>query len=144
MKSKIEIVEIKLTGKALALFRAELKDRELSTSDLVQQIIDDRYTPVHVIYGNITYDSVNDVMYRGDNILHLTKTEKKFFKLLWDNKNELVSIEDIIESIWAAKGATRFVIRNNVFKLRTKIGLDDIIINNSNNGYKLNYNPLIK
>ena len=144
MKSKIEIVELKLTGKALALFRAELKDRKLSTSDLVQQIIIDRYTPVHVIYGNITYDSVNDIMYRGDNILHLTKTEKKFFKLLWDNKNELVSIEDIIESIWAAKGATRFVIRNNVFKLRNKIGLDDIIINNSNNGYKLNYNPLIK
>lgn len=90
------------------------------------------------IYNEITYDYSNSVMiYKGKEIL-FTKKENDFFKILIDNKNKIVSYEELEYELWGRNDEVMSInsLRTLVKKLRSKIPIN-IIKNISKTGYKL-------
>ena len=98
--------------------------------ELIQKDIDSK------IYFNkdLSFDYVSRKLYIGNEEIFLKPYEYKVLKLLVDNKNEIVKIEDF-QSLWE-KEMTRFSLRNYIKQLRDKT-YPELIVNSSNVGYKL-------
>jgi DNA-binding response OmpR family regulator len=98
--------------------------------ELIQKDIDSK------IYFNkdLSFDYVSRKLYIRNEEIFLKPYEYKVLKLLVDNKNEIVKIEDF-QSLWE-KEMTRFSLRNYIKQLRDKT-YPELIVNSSNVGYKL-------
>ena len=99
-------------------------------SELIKKDIDSK------IYFNkdLSFDYVSRKLYIGNEEIFLKPYEYKVLKLLVDNKNEIVKIEDF-QSLWE-KEMTRFTLRNYIKQIRDKT-YPELILNISNVGYKL-------
>ena len=98
--------------------------------ELIQKDIDSK------IYFNkdLSFDYASRKLYIGNEEIFLKPYEYKVLKLLVDNKNEIVKIEDF-QSLWE-KEMTRFSLRNYIKQIRDKT-YPELILNISNVGYKL-------
>ena len=98
--------------------------------ELIKKDIDTR------IYFNedFSFDYASRKLYIGNEEIFLKPYEYKVLKLLVDNKNEIVKIEDF-QSLWE-KEMTRFSLRNYIKQIRDKT-YAELILNISNVGYKL-------
>ena len=99
-------------------------------SELIKKDIDSK------IYFNkdLSFDYVSRKLYIGNEEIFLKPYEYKVLKLLVDNKNEIVKIEDF-QTLWE-KEMTRFSLRNYIKQIRDKT-YPELIVNSSNVGYKL-------
>jgi len=86
---------------------------------------------------DLIYDYRNKVLIKNNEIIHLTRSEKKLFEILVDNKGYMVSYEAIEGYVWYEKGATPDTIRMYINKLRSKTYYE-LIENVKGLGYKLN------
>ena len=98
--------------------------------ELIQKDIDSK------IYFNkdFSFDYTSRKLYIRNEEIFLKPYEYKVLKLLVDNKNEIVKIEDF-QSLWE-KEMTRFTLRNYIKQIRDKT-YPELILNISNVGYKL-------
>ena len=98
--------------------------------ELIQKDIDSK------IYFNkdFSFDYTSWKLYIRNEEIFLKPYEYKVLKLLVDNKNEIVKIEDF-QSLWE-KEMTRFTLRNYIKQIRDKT-YPELILNISNVGYKL-------
>lgn len=87
---------------------------------------------------DIIYDYRNKVLLKNNEVIHLTRSEKKLFEILLENKGYMVSYEAIEGYVWYEKGATPDTIRMYINKLRSKTYYE-LIENVKALGYKLNY-----
>ena len=72
--------------------------------------------------GPFTIDKAKKCVYRDQNNLKLSPKEYALFLLLLKNKNQVLSISDIISSIWSENGrATEEDVKQYIYKLRKKI-----------------------
>ena len=92
-----------------------------------------------VNYKNIIFDMSKDSVKNGENTTELTKNESKILGVLLENREKIVSREDIMMALWENDS---FVDENtlsvNVNRLRTKlkaIGIEDFIITKKGKGY---------
>ena len=83
----------------------------------------------------------NSTIIKGDRIIDLTKNEYKILKYLIENRNKIVSREDIMDCLWENES---FIDDNtlsvNITRLRSKLeelGLKDIIETKRGQGYIL-------
>lgn len=83
----------------------------------------------------------NSTIIKGDRIIDLTKNEYKILKYLIENRNKIVSREDIMDCLWENES---FIDDNtlsvNITRLRSKLeelGLKDIIETKRGQGYML-------
>ena len=98
--------------------------------ELIQKDIDSK------IYFNkdFSFDYTSRKLYIRNEEIFLKPHEYKVLKLLVENKNEIVKIENF-QSLWE-KEMTRFSLRNYIKQIRDKT-YPELIVNSSNVGYKL-------
>lgn len=80
------------------------------------------------------FDINRELLFQNKKIIKLTKTERKFIKLLVENVNQLVTYEDISEVVWSGKNFSIYSLRNVVKHIREKTD-ESFIKNSSNRGY---------
>ena len=83
-----------------------------------------------------SYDTLQKLVLKEDEIIKLTKKESLFIELLLQNKKSIVSIEQIENSIWE-EPVTTDAIRMVVVGIRKKL-YQDVIENIKGLGYRLN------
>lgn len=92
-----------------------------------------------ILENNLIYDYRNKVLMKDKEIIHFTRSEKKLFEILIENKGYMVSYDSIERYVWYEKGATPDTIRMYINKLRSKTYYE-LIENVKGLGYKLNLN----
>lgn len=80
------------------------------------------------------YDMSRELLFRGKELIKLTKTERNLIKLLAENVNMLVTYEEISNTVWEGKNFSIFSLRNVVKHIREKTS-EEFIQNSSNRGY---------
>ena len=92
-----------------------------------------------IVYKEVIFDINKDEIKYKDNIATLTKNESKILTILLENREKIVSREDIIAALWQSDN---FIDENtlsvNVNRLRSKlkdIGIADFIITKKGKGY---------
>ncbi|PHO09574.1 transcriptional regulator [Malaciobacter canalis] len=85
--------------------------------------------------NNYIYDSVQKMIINKDSKINLTKKESLLFELLYENRNTIVSLEYIENSIWE-EPTTNEAIRMVISSLRKKL-YENSIQNIKGFGYKL-------
>lgn len=75
-----------------------------------------------------------ETLYKNDEIIKLTRLEKKFLSFLISKPNTVIHTETIKDIVWENKETTIYTIRNIVNKIRSK-SYYEIIRNKSNCGY---------
>ena len=92
-----------------------------------------------IVYKEVIFDINKDEIKFKDNVAALTKNESKILTILLENREEIVSREDIIAALWQSDN---FIDENtlsvNVNRLRSKlkdIGIADFIITKKGKGY---------
>ena len=92
-----------------------------------------------IIYKEVIFDINKDEIKYKDNVATLTKNESKILTILLENREKIVSREDIIAALWQSDN---FIDENtlsvNVNRLRSKlkdIGIADFIITKKGKGY---------
>ena len=92
-----------------------------------------------IVYKEVIFDINKDEIKYKDNIATLTKNESKILTILLENREKIVSREDIIAALWQSDN---FIDENtlsvNVNRLRSKlkdIGIVDFIITKKGKGY---------
>ena len=92
-----------------------------------------------IVYKEVIFDINKDEIKYKDNVATLTKNESKILTILLENREKIVSREDIIAALWQSDN---FIDENtlsvNVNRLRSKlkdIGIADFIITKKGNGY---------
>lgn len=92
-----------------------------------------------IVYKEVIFDINKDEIKYKDNIATLTKNESKILTILLENREKIVSREDIIAALWQSDN---FIDENtlsvNVNRLRSKlkdIGITDFIITKKGKGY---------
>lgn len=83
------------------------------------------------------FDINRELLFRGKELIKLTKTERKLVKLLAQNVNVLVTYEDIAQEVWKGKNFSIYSLRNVVKHIREKTS-DTFLRNSSNRGYIIN------
>lgn len=83
------------------------------------------------------FDMNRELLFRGKELIKLTKTERKLVKLLSKNVNMLVTYEEISQEVWRGKNFSIFSLRNVVKHIREKTS-EEFIKNSSNRGYIIN------
>ena len=112
----------------------KLKTRKLKIEEYVLELIKNDIDSVIDFNDNYSYNfSFNKLFFKNQEI-KLTSTEDKLFRLLLNNANNLVSLKEIENVVWAGKYMSRFTLRNKIKVLRDKT-YHDLIVNSSNNGY---------
>ncbi len=102
-------------------------------SYLLELIIKDMDSRIY-FEKNFSFDYESKKLYIENEEILLKPYEYNVLKLLVDNKNEIVKIDDF-QSLWK-KEMTRFSLRNYIKQLRDKT-YPELIMNISNVGYKL-------
>ena len=92
-----------------------------------------------IVYKEVIFDINKDEIKYKDNVATLTKNESKILTILLENREKIVSREDIIAALWQSDN---FIDENtlsvNVNRLRSKlkdIGITDFIITKKGKGY---------
>ena len=92
-----------------------------------------------IVYKEVIFDINKDEIKYKDNVAALTKNESKILTILLENREKIVSREDIIAALWQSDN---FIDENtlsvNVNRLRSKlkdIGIADFIITKKGKGY---------
>ena len=92
-----------------------------------------------IVYKEVIFDINKDELKYKDNIATLTKNESKILTILLENREKIVSREDIIAALWQSDN---FIDENtlsvNVNRLRSKlkdIGIADFITTKKGKGY---------
>lgn len=112
----------------------KLKTRKLKIEKYVLELIKNDIDSVIDFNDNYSYNfSFNKLFFKNQEI-KLTSIEDKLFRLLLNNANNLVSLKEIENVVWAGKYMSRFTLRNKIKVLRDKT-YHDLIVNSSNNGY---------
>ena len=90
---------------------------------------------------NFTLNISNSTIIKNDKVIELTKNEYKILKFLLENKNKIVSRDDIMECLWDNES---FIDDNtltvNITRLRNKLeilGLKELIKTKRGQGYIL-------
>ena len=90
-------------------------------------------------YKNIIFDANKDSVKHGENTVELTKNESKILTVLLENREKIVSREDLMNALWESDS---FVDENtlsvNVNRLRTKLkelGVENFITTKKGKGY---------
>jgi DNA-binding response OmpR family regulator len=86
---------------------------------------------------DIRIDAVNNRVYKAGKEVKLTKTEKIIFAFLIKNKNHILDYETIEDYIWAGDPMSKGSLKTLIYKLRQKMGTDDVIINHKGIGYEI-------
>jgi len=86
---------------------------------------------------DITIDAVNNKVFKAGKEIKLTKTEKIIFAFLIKNKNHILDYETIEDYIWAGDPMSKGSLKTLIYKLRKKMGTDDIIVNHKGIGYEI-------
>ena len=92
-----------------------------------------------IVYKEVIFDINKDEIKYKDNVATLTKNESKILTILLENREKIVSREDIIAALWQSDN---FIDENtlsvNVNRLRAKlksIGVDEFITTKKGKGY---------
>lgn len=88
---------------------------------------------------NITLDTQTQIIYKDDQELFLSPKLNKIFWLLYYNKNNVVSYDNIISYVYDDEETNINTIRMALLRLKKQIG-NDLIQNISNSGYSLKTN----
>ena len=94
-----------------------------------------------IVYKEVIFDINKDEIKYKDNIATLTKNESKILTILLENREKIVSREDIIAALWQSDN---FIDENtlsvNVNRLRSKlkdIGIEGFITTKKGKGYMI-------
>ena len=92
--------------------------------------------------GNLMVNFTNYEAFVNNKAVKMTHKEYEILHYLWDNKNEIVSRDDLLNSVWGTDyQPTSRTIDNFILKLRNRIEMDPnqakIIITVHGVGYKL-------
>ena len=92
-----------------------------------------------VVYKDVIFDMSRDEIKCGEELAELTKNESKILTVLLENREKIVSREEIINALWQSDN---FIDENtlsvNVNRLRAKlksIGVDEFITTKKGKGY---------
>lgn len=92
-----------------------------------------------IVYKGVIFDINKDEIKYKDNIATLTKNESKILTVLLENREKIVSREEIITALWQSDN---FIDENtlsvNINRLRAKlksIGIDEFITTKKGKGY---------
>ena len=92
-----------------------------------------------IVYKEVIFDINKDEIKFKDNVAALTKNESKILTILLENREKIVSREDIIAALWQSDN---FIDENtlsvNINRLRAKlksIGIDEFITTKKGKGY---------
>ena len=92
-----------------------------------------------IVYKEVIFDINKDEIKYKDNIATLTKNESKILTILLENREKIVSREEIITALWQSDN---FIDENtlsvNINRLRAKlksIGIDEFITTKKGKGY---------
>lgn len=91
---------------------------------------------IEALNNEITFCTKSKTLYINNDICKLTKNEKNFFYLLIQNKNEIVSHEQIENFVYEGETKSSDAIRSMIKRLRKKISYD-LIENVLEEGYQL-------
>lgn len=94
---------------------------------------------IETLNNEITFCTKSKTLYINNDICKLTKNEKNFFYLLIQNKNEIVSHEQIENFVYEGETKSSDAIRSMIKRLRKKISYD-LIENVLEEGYQLRAN----
>ncbi len=83
------------------------------------------------------FDINRELLFKGKDLIKLTKTERKLVKLLAQNVNVLVTYEEISQNVWKGKNFSIYSLRNVVKHIREKTS-ETFLKNSSNRGYIIN------
>ena len=86
--------------------------------------------------NDMTFNKKERLLYKGQNIVKLTKKELLLLNLLLTNKGEIVSYDMIKKEVWQNKDSSKHI-RQLISKLKKSIGCDDIIETYSSIGYMI-------
>ena len=89
-----------------------------------------------VISKDFYFDITSSLFYFEDNVIEMTKKELLFLSLLVNNKNRIVTYEEIEEEVWEYECMSLKSLRTTIGFLRKKLPFN-AISNVSNMGYKL-------
>ena len=92
-----------------------------------------------VVYKDVIFDLSRDEVKYQDNLVELTKNEGKILTVLLENREKIVTREEIITALWQSDN---FIDENtlsvNINRLRAKlksIGIDEFIMTKKGKGY---------
>lgn len=92
-----------------------------------------------IVYKDVIFDMSRDEIKCGEELAELTKNESKILTVLLENREKIVSREEIINALWQSDN---FIDENtlsvNVNRLRAKlksIGVDEFITTKKRKGY---------
>lgn len=91
----------------------------------------------HQFENGFYFDVTRELLFQNKKIIKLTKTERKLIKILVENINQLVTYEEIAESVWYGKNFSIYSLRNVIKHIREKTN-ETFIKNSSNRGYVIN------
>ncbi|OHE07378.1 MAG: hypothetical protein A2513_02385 [Sulfurimonas sp. RIFOXYD12_FULL_33_39] len=122
----------------LNLISYELKPIRYDDFILLLKKISSKFSPKEVtaIAENLKYDSSKKELLLKDTTVQLTKKESLFIELLIKNTNSVVSHERVQRDIWESRVMSDAAIKNMIFRLRKKVGID-FISTVQGVGYKL-------
>ena len=95
--------------------RSEDRDHIDSTSDCDEE---------EIIYGNIKVNEAAMRLYIGDNEIQLKAKEFKLFKCLFDNRNKIVTKDQLFAQVWGDTFFSDGTINVHIRRLREKIEED--------------------
>ena len=92
-----------------------------------------------VNYKNIIFDINKDSIKHNDKLVELTKNESKILTVLLENREKIVSREDLMNALWQSDSyVDENTLSVNVNRLRSKlkeIGVEDFITTKKGKGY---------
>lgn len=87
--------------------------------------------------GKILFSPSNSLLIKDLNRIELTSKENKLLSLLVHNSNRIVTYEEIENYIWQGESMSRNTLTSIMSNIRKKIGDNNVIVNYSNQGYKV-------
>lgn len=74
------------------------------------------------ITENLKFDRCNSELYNDNEIIKLTKNEKKLFEILSNNPGEIMSFDAIFNYIWREDVYDLSKLRSLIYRLKNKLG----------------------
>jgi DNA-binding response OmpR family regulator len=81
--------------------------------------------PSELVSGDLTFDRSRNEVQRGDEPpIRLTPLESRLLETLMINAGQTLTTEMLLNAVWAAEGGERAMLKQLVYRLRTKIEPD--------------------
>lgn len=90
------------------------------------KILSEKFTSKNYLdlKSGLKYDFKRKELYVNAKIIQLTKKERFFIELMISNLDEIVTVDMIQRAVWQEKFMSDSAIKNLVFRLRKKLGLN--------------------